>query len=73
MTQPPESPSDAPDPAAFDAAAYLDAASALVGVPVAEADRAGVIANLEVLAGVAAELMAQPLPDDLELAPVFTA
>ena len=59
--------------APFDATAYLDAASRLIGLEIPEADRAAVVAALEGIAAVAADLMATPLDDDIELAPVFTA
>ena len=44
-----------------------------MGIAIPPGDRAAVLANLEVLAAVAADLMAQPLDDELELGPVFTA
>ena len=58
---------------AFDAGTYLDAASRLIGLEIPEADRAAVVAALEGIAVVAADLMAVPLADEVELAPVFTA
>ncbi|MSQ29912.1 MAG: DUF4089 domain-containing protein [Dehalococcoidia bacterium] len=68
-------PTDGPDGTlpAFDAEAYLDAASRLIELEIAEADHAAVVAALEGIAAVAADLMAVPLADEVELAPVFTA
>ncbi len=55
----------------FDAAAYVDAAAALIGLPLDPAHRPGVILNVQRIAEMAALVMAFPLPDDVEPAPVF--
>ena len=73
MTGHPGGGAPTPEPPPFDAAAYLEATAPLVGIAIPPGDRAAVLANLEVLAAVAADLMAQPLDDELELGPVFTA
>jgi len=57
----------------FDAEAYLDSASYLVGLAIAPDDRAAVVENLRAIAAVAATLMDEELPDELEAAPVFSA
>ena len=57
---------------AFDMEAYVDAAAALVGLPLDPEHRPGVVLNLERIAVLAALLMAFPLPDDTEPAPVFS-
>jgi 1-carboxybiuret hydrolase subunit AtzG-like len=58
------------DPAS-DAAAYVDAAAALIGLPLDPAHRPGTVLNLQRIAEMAALVMAFPLPDDTEPAPVF--
>jgi hypothetical protein len=55
----------------FDAATYVDAAAALIGLPLDPAHRPGVILNIERIAEMAALVMAFPLPDETEPAPVF--
>ncbi len=55
----------------FDAAAYVDAATALIGLPLDPAHRPGVILNIERIAEMAALVMAFPLPEETEPAPVF--
>ncbi len=55
----------------FDAGAYVDAAAELVGLPLDPAHRPGVVENLERIAQMAALVMAFPLPDDTEPAPVY--
>ncbi len=55
----------------FDAAIYVDAAAALIGLPLDPAHRPGVILNIERIAEMAALVMAFPLPDETEPAPVF--
>jgi hypothetical protein len=55
----------------FDAAAYVDAVALLVGLSLDPAHRPGVILNLERIAEMAGLVMAFPLPDDTEPAPVF--
>jgi hypothetical protein len=55
----------------FDANAYVDAAAALIGLPLDPEHRPGVVLNLERIAAMAAMLMAFPLADDIEPAPVF--
>ena len=55
----------------FDIERYVDAAAVLVGVPLDPAHRPGVIMNLQRIADMAALVMAFPLPDDTEPAPIF--
>jgi hypothetical protein len=55
----------------FDVAAYVDAAAALIELPLDPAHRPGVILNMQRIAEMAALVMAFPLPDDTEPAPVF--
>jgi hypothetical protein len=55
----------------FDVQAYVDAAAALIGLPIDPAHRPGVVVNLERLAQMAALVMEFPLPDEAEPAPVF--
>ncbi len=52
--------------------AYLDAAAALIGLPIDPEHRAGVLLNLQRIADMAVLVMEFPLPDDSEPAPVFT-
>lgn len=69
MTTPPPAPS--PQPVPEDIAAYVDATAALLGLTVAPGDRDAVVAAFRGIVEVAADLMAQPLEDSLEAAPVF--
>jgi hypothetical protein len=55
----------------FDAAAYVDAAAALIALPIDPAHRPGVVLNMRRIAEMAALVMAFPLPDETEAAPVF--
>lgn len=57
--------------AEFDAAAYVDAAAALIWLPLDPAHRPGVILNLERIAEMARLVMEFPLGDEAEPAPVF--
>jgi hypothetical protein len=50
---------------------YVDAAAALIGLPIDPAHRPGVVLNLERIAQMAALVMEFPLPEDIEPAPVF--
>lgn len=52
--------------------AYIDAASSLLGLPVAAEWRGEVKMNLRVTLIMAAKIAEFPLPDDAESAPVFT-
>ena len=52
--------------------AYADAMARALGLPLADGHRPGVVANLERTAAIAASLLAFPLPDGAEPAPVFT-
>jgi hypothetical protein len=52
-------------------AAYADTASKVLDLTIPEAYRAGVIANLERLFQLGDLAMSFPLPDDIEVAPVF--
>jgi hypothetical protein len=53
-------------------AAYADSAARALDLPIAADHRPGVAANLERTAAIAAPLMAFPLSDEAEPAPVFT-
>ena len=55
----------------FDAGRYVDAAAALIGLPIDPSHRPGVILNIERIAEMAALLMALPLPGETEPAAVF--
>jgi hypothetical protein len=55
----------------FDVETYVDAAAALIELPLDPADRPGVILNMQRIAEMAALVMAFPLSDDTEPAPVF--
>jgi Protein of unknown function (DUF4089) len=55
----------------FDAEAYVDAAAALIGLPIDPAHRPGVVVNLDRIAQMAALVMEFTLPDEAEPAPVF--
>ena len=55
----------------FDAEAYVDAAAALIGLPINPAHRPGVVVNIERLAQMAALVVDFPLPEEAEPAPVF--
>ncbi|MCJ2129829.1 DUF4089 domain-containing protein [Methylobacterium sp. E-045] len=61
------------EPAAGGFDAYIDAASALLGIPLDPAWVAAVGANLTVLQSAAGLVAGFPLPDEAEPAPVFTA
>jgi hypothetical protein len=54
-----------------DIEAYVDAAAKLVGLPLDPAHRPGVVQNLGRIAQMAALVMAFPLPEETEPAPVF--
>ncbi len=55
----------------IDAAAFVDAAAAAIGLEIAPEHRPGVIANVERLTAVARLVMEFPLSDEVEAAPVF--
>jgi hypothetical protein len=50
---------------------YVDAVAKLVALPIAPAHRPGVILYMGVITAAAAQVMAFPLPDEVEPAPVF--
>jgi hypothetical protein len=54
-----------------DPAATVDRIAETIGLDIADAHRPGVIQNFERIAGLAALVMAFPLPDGSEIAPVF--
>jgi hypothetical protein len=54
-----------------DPEAYVDAAAALIGLPIDPAHRPGVIVNLERIAQMAALVMEFALPEEAEPAPVL--
>jgi hypothetical protein len=55
----------------FDPEIYIDAAAALIGLPLDPAHRPGVVLNLERIAQMATLVMDFPLPDAAEPGPVF--
>jgi len=55
----------------FDSGAYVDAAAALIGLPIDPAHRPGIVLNLERIAQMAALVMEFPLPDETGPAPVY--
>ena len=55
----------------FDAKAYVEAATQLVGLSIDPAHLPGVILNLERIAQMAALVMEFPLPEQTEPAPVY--
>ena len=55
----------------FDANAYIDAAAALLGLPLDPAHRPGVVVNFERIAQMAALVMEFALPEETDPAPVF--
>lgn len=59
------------EPKSADAGIYVDATAQLLGLPIAPQYRDAVIANLERTAQIAGLALADPLPDDLVVAPVF--
>jgi ketosteroid isomerase-like protein len=59
-------------PASASWEAYVDQASAALGLVIAPEYRAGVVQNLQRAAAIAAPLLATPLPEDAEVASVFT-
>jgi hypothetical protein len=54
-----------------DLGAHVDAAAALIGLPIAPAHRPGVILYMGVIATAAALVMEFPLPEEVEPAPIF--
>jgi hypothetical protein len=56
----------------FDAAAYVDLVAPLMGLDIDPAFRAGVVANVALIARLAEAVAAFPLPDDIEAGPIFT-
>ena len=55
----------------FEVETYVDIAAAVIGLPLDPAHRPGVILNLQRIAEMAALVMAFPLPEETEPAPVF--
>ncbi len=53
------------------AAAYVDQAAAVVGLPIPPEYHQSVVENFERIAIVAQQVMEFPLPEDTEIAPVF--
>lgn len=60
-----------PENKPFDADAYVDAASAAIGLTIAPELRASVVANFKQIADTAALVMSFPLADDIDPAVVF--
>ena len=56
----------------FDAAKIVDALAPLLGFELSEASRAQVVLHLKIAADHAARVLAEPLADSEEPAPVFT-
>jgi 1-carboxybiuret hydrolase subunit AtzG-like len=54
-----------------DVGATVDRVAETIGLEIAAAHRPGVIANFERISGLAALVTAFPLPEDVEIAPVF--
>jgi hypothetical protein len=54
-----------------DLEAYADAAAATVELPIDPAHRPGVVLNLGRIAEMAKLVMSFPLPDDVDIAPIF--
>jgi hypothetical protein len=63
----------APVAATWPGEAFLDSGCSLMGLTLDAAWRAGVIGNLRILMAQGGLLLDDPLPDDLEAAPVFFA
>ena len=55
----------------FDAEGWLDTTAPALGLPITAEQRPGVVLNLEIAAQMAARLLAVPLDDTIDLAPVF--
>ena len=53
------------------AAAYVDQAATIVGLPIPPEYHQGVVENFERITIVAQQVMDFPLPEDTEIAPVF--
>ena len=64
---------DQTPPVAFDPDAVIDALAPLLGLRIEAAYRPGIVTNLEVTARFAAILLAEPIEDEAEAAPVFRA
>ena len=60
-----------PENKPFDADAYVDAASAAIGLTIAPELRASVVANFMQIADTAAVVMSCPLADEIDPAVVF--
>lgn len=56
----------------FDPDRVIDAMAPLLGLDIRPEHRAGVAANLRIAAGLAALVLAEPLGDHAEPAPVYT-
>ncbi|MEX0270209.1 DUF4089 domain-containing protein [Leptolyngbyaceae cyanobacterium UHCC 1019] len=54
-----------------DLSAFVDQAALLIDLPIPADYRQGVIANFERIAAIAQLVIEFPLPDDIELAPIF--
>jgi hypothetical protein len=55
----------------FDAEAYVEQASRLIGLPIADEHRPGVVRNMALIARMAALVTSFPLEPSVESAPVF--
>ncbi len=55
----------------FDVEQYVEQAAALIGLPLHPEHKPGVVANLSRIQKVASLFMDFPLPDDVDVAPVF--
>ncbi|WP_287745668.1 DUF4089 domain-containing protein [Methylobacterium sp.] len=60
-------------PSADAIGAYVDAAAPLLGLTVDPAWRDGVVGHLGAILAAAGRALSEPLPDELEAAPVFEA
>jgi len=73
MSPPPPQPTEGSGDAASQAAAAVDAAAALFGVPLESAWRAAAVANFATIAAAARLVLDFPLEDEAEPSPVFRA
>jgi hypothetical protein len=55
----------------FDSEAYVQQAARMIGLPLPPEYLPGVVANFDRIAAVAQQVMELPLPEEIEIAPVF--
>jgi len=56
-----------------DIEAYARSAAAMLAIEIAESDWPAVLANMESIFAVAQVLLAEPIPDEVAVSPVFEA